>query len=417
VSHYQTVCLECQAVQSNPATFVCTQCGGLLGFRYDETNVQWDDRFGRSMWRYWRMLPIDVSAETILEELVTLEEGGTPLLRSRAFPQIQLYLKDETRNPTGSHKDRPLSIAINHARRIGADVSFVVSTGSTGISNAALAARAGLKSVTIMTTETPAQRVYPMFALGSTILEVKGAIDAVIEEVITVCRAEGLYLSSTSRGSNPYQAEGTKTIAYELVEDLGRAPDWVIVPVGGGGTIAGILRGFQDLQRLGQISSVPRLVGVLPRDYNILEVACAQGIETWDELMLLDYDDRPHSLLVKLAHSYPPDGLEAMEAVRESGGFFISVTDEEAIIAQEKCGRTEGIYVEASSGACIAGVERLLAADQIRPDETVVALVSGSGFRETFATMIQRPLRKRSLRSEELRSALIETAEQIKSNE
>jgi threonine synthase len=187
--------------------------------------------------------------------------------------------------------------------------------------------------------------------------------------------------------------------------------------VGGGGTIAGILRGFQDLQRLGRTSSVPKLVGVLPRDYNILEVACAQGIETWDELMLLDYDDRPLSLLVKLAHSYPPDGLEAMDAVRESGGFFISVTDEEAVLAQEKCGHNEGIYVEASTGACIAGVEQLLAADQIGPDETVVALICGSGFRETFATMAKLPLRKRSLRSEELRSVLIETAEQIANKE
>jgi threonine synthase len=141
---------------------------------------------------------------------------------SRTFGGHRVFLKDETRNPTGSHKDRPLSVAVNYARSLGAPASFVVSTGSTGISNAAFAARAGLRSIVIMPSGTPDERVYPMFALGSEIVQVEGAIDDVIDDVIRLCRASGLYLSSTSRSSNPYQAEGCKTIAYELHEQLGR---------------------------------------------------------------------------------------------------------------------------------------------------------------------------------------------------
>lgn len=401
MSHFQTVCLTCAAVQTNPAAFVCDRCQGALGFRYDTDGVQWDERFRNTMWRYWRLLPIADPAQ-----IITLGEGGTPLLRSRTFQGAQVYLKDETRNPTGSHKDRPLSLAVNHAKHIGAKTSFVVSTGSTGISNAALAACAGLKSVVIMSVGTPAERVYPMFALGSTVLEVQGDIDALIDEVIRVCHTRGLYLSSTSRGSNPYQAEANKTIAYEIVEELGRAPDWVVIPVGGGGTLAGLMRGFIDLQALGKISTIPRLVGVLPRDYNALEVALAHGLETWDEVLALPYHNLPPTILVKLAHGYPPDGMEALEAVRRTNGFFVSVTDEEALAAQQQCGRSEGLYIEPSTGACLAGVERLLASGQVAPTATVVALVSGSGFRENFVTMARCPLQKQTILPETLATTL-----------
>jgi threonine synthase len=157
MSHFQKICLDCTAMIEDPAAFHCSDCGGLLGFRYDYGSVSWDERFAASMWRYWRLLPIDDP-----DAIVTLNEGGTPLLRSRLYPDHRVYLKDELRNPTGSHKDRPLSVAINHALTLGVEVSFVVSTGSTGISNAALASRAGLASVVIMTVGTPAERVYPM---------------------------------------------------------------------------------------------------------------------------------------------------------------------------------------------------------------------------------------------------------------
>ncbi len=409
MAHYQVICLNCQAVQDEAAmtgpAVGCARCGGPLGFRYDYQDVRWDGRFGRTMWRYWRLLPVPEPTH-----LVTLGEGGTPLLPSRMLTRARVYLKDETRNPTGSHKDRPLSVAINHARRMGATASFVVSTGSTGISNAALAARAGLKSVVLMTQGTPAARVYPMYALGSQVVEVQGAIDDVIEQVIQLCRRHGLYLSSTSRASNPYQAEGNKTIAYELVEELGRAPDWVVVPVGGGGTLAGLLRGFQDLQRLGHVERLPRLVGVVPRDYNALEVAFQRGLTRWEEVLALPYHECPPSILVKLAHSYPPDGMEALEAVRACGGLFLSVTDEEALAAQEACGRQEGLYVEPSTGAALAGAARLLQGGGVRPEETVVVLVSGSGFRENFVTMERRPLEKRTITVQELETVLLAMA-------
>lgn len=401
MNRYQTICLKCDVPQHDPAASDCRVCGGPLGFRYPYADVSWDDRFKGSMWRYWPLLPIASP-----DRIVTLGEGGTPLLRSRGFGDRRVYLKDETRNPTGSHKDRSLSVAITHGQTIGADVSVAVSTGSAGISNAALAARAGMRSVVVMTEGTPAERLYPMFALGAILVEVCAQIDRVVDQVIAVCREQGLYLSTTSRNSNPYQSEGNKTIAYEIVEDLGRAPDWVAAPVGGGGTISGIWRGFRDLQALGQISSLPKMVGVVPRDYNALEVAFDRGLERWEEVLALPYHDPPPSILVKLAHSYPPDGLEGLQTVRASQGFFISVTDEEALAAQEELGHKEGLFVEPSSGACLAGTTRLLASGQVRPQEVVVALVSGSGFRETAVAMEHCPLERHAVSVEELPAIL-----------
>lgn len=400
MSHFETFCLVCQQEISDPSAFACPACGGVLGFRYDYRNVQWDQG-RRGMWRYWPLLPIAAP-----DHLATLNEGGTPLLRSRLYANHRVFLKDETRNPTGSHKDRPLALAINHARNLGAQTSFVVSAGSTGISNAALAACAGLRSVAIMSRGAPAARVYPLFALGSQILEVEGDIDALIDEVITICRQGPFYLSSTSRTSNPYQGEGAKTIAYELHEQLDRVPDWIVVPVGGGGTLAAIWRGFQDLQALGWIDRLPKMVGVQPRAYNALEVAMARGLTTWDQVLALDYSAAPPSLLVKIMHGHPPDGMEALEAVRASGGLFLSVTDEAALDAQLKFSRTEGLYIEPSTGVVPAALDQLLAAGKVRPDETVVALICGGGFRETFVNVEQRPLTTQTIAPSALAEAL-----------
>ena len=406
MNHYQIVCLNCQALQNDPTRFNCVVCGGPIDFRYQYETVSWDDRFRDSMWRYWRLLPV-----VDPDQIITLNEGGTPLLPSQAYRNCRVYIKDETRNPTGSHKDRPLSVAINHGRAIGADVSVVVSTGSTGISNAALAARARMRSVVVMSEGTPEARLYPMFALGSNFVEVRGDIDPVIDQVISICRQHGLYLSTTSRSSNPFQGEGNKTIAYEVVEDLGRAPDWMVTPAGGGGTIAGIWRGFCDLQVLGKISSMPKLVGVVPKYYNALEVAFDRGIHEREEFLALSYQNPPPSILVKLAHRYPPDGMEALQAVRAAKGFFLSVTDEEAVVAQQELGRKEGLYVEPSTGACLAGVNKLLESGRVDPQDIVVVLVSGSGFRETFVTMERRPLMKHSTTLEELPKVLAEAAQ------
>lgn len=176
----------------------------------------------------------------------------------------------------------------------------------------------------------------------------------------------------------------------------------MVVPVGGGGTISGIWHGFKDLYALHKISSLPRLAGVISKHYNILEVAFEREFSGWDQVLALPFHNLPPSILVKLAHAYPPDGMEALQAVRESGGFFASVSDEQALEGLARVGQHEGLYVEVSSAACIPVIERMIGSGRLKADETLIALMSGSGFRETFAAMERPPLIKQTVAIEQL---------------
>ena len=381
MTHFESVPFGSFGAPENSGTPAQT---ALTGFRY-RGEAAWDDRFDGTMWRYRCWLPVKDATS-----IVTLGEGGTPLLTSKLHPHT--YWKDESRNPTGSHKDRALAVALSHAQEIGASASIVVSAGSTGLSNAAYASRAGISGVTIMSRGAHPERTYPLHALGAITIELDTPIDDLIAACESVCTEQGLYLSSTTRRSNPYQAEGCKTIAFEIVEDLGRAPDWLVLPVGGGGTISAVWRGFEELRSAGMIDVLPRLVGVVPKDYNALEVAFRDRISTWADLEALPYKASASSILTKLTHCHPPDGLEALDAVRASEGFFVSVTDDEALDGQQQLGRGEGIYVEPSSGAVAPIVEKLRRDGAADVGEIIVALLCGSGFRETFVSLERRPM-------------------------
>ena len=387
-AHYQLVCTSC-GVQATFERLACARCGGFLGFRYQDSNAPWDDRFKQSIWRFWRLLPVFNPGEA-----VTLGEGATPLVASRLFADLTLFWKDESRNPTGSHKDRALALAVTEARRTGARVSVVVSAGSTGLSNAAYAAHAGLRSVSLMSEGAPDSRVYPLFVYGSHLIEVSAGIDDIIAAARALAGHHGISVASTTRASNPFQTEGPKTIAYEVVEQLGRAPDWVVIPVGGGGTIAGVWRGFLDLQQRGAITSLPRLAGVVPETYNALAVAHARGITTAASFADLPMRDDIPTVLSKLSHAHPPDGVEALAAIRASDGTVVAVSDAAAIDGAMQIARRDGLYFEPSSGVVLPALQRLRTDGVIRAGSTVVAIGCGSGYRETFILQAARPARR-----------------------
>jgi threonine synthase len=343
---------------------------------------------GRSMWRFRERFPLDLAIPP-----VSLGEGGTPLIESRLLSSGRLFWKDETRNPTGSHKDRALSLAATEAKSRGARLMAVVSAGSTGLSNAAYARRAGLASLTLRGAGAPAERVYPVFALGSRLVAFDAGIDAVIAALNDVSGINGLYVCSTTRAANAVQAEGPKTIAYEIVEDLGRAPDWVIVPTGGGGTIAGIGQGFRDLLEAGLIERLPRLVAVVPTRYAALREALSRDIRERDAYFALPFRDDVATVLTKLAHAHPPDGPAALDALRESDGLVLAFDDAAAIEAVADIGAADGLYLEPSSAIVAPALKELDRSGRIGKADIVVALACGSGFRETFVTAAARPLR------------------------
>ena len=386
MSHFEARCDDCGATVPADA-MRCPDCSGLLSFAYDTERLEWDHRYGGVL-RYWRLLPI---AEVC--RAVTLGEGATPLLRAGGAAGPDVRYKVESGNPTGSHKDRQICVAMSHAVQLGARVTALVSSGSTGLSNAAYASRAGLRSVVCMCAGVPDERVYPVFALGSTVVEVSGPVDELIDRIARLTRELGVYHTTTARYCNPYQAEGAKTIAYEIAEDLGRAPDWVVVPAGGGGTLAAVGRGFAELRAAGLTDVVPRLVGAVPARYDAMLRAHRHGLRTQAQLeQLPDRSEPAGSVQAKLAHVHPPDGADALAAVAATGGEFIAVSDADALTGQARLGADEGIYVEPSSGTGVAALHTLLADGDVGSADTVVVVLCGSGFRETQLTMEHRPM-------------------------
>ena len=347
-------------------------------------------RVEQSMWRYRSSLPIAPDSVP-----VTLGEGLTPLLRARSGPPgMRLFLKNETINPTGSHKDRALSVSITKAIELGHSAVMLYSDGSTALSSAAYAARAGLRSFVVVAMGTPDYRVLPLYIYNSTVLEYQGSSAEALAWTSRACRAVGLYETTTYRAADPYGAEGAKTISFEIVEQVDGVPAWVIVPVGGGGTISAIWRGFQELYEEGKIASRPRLAAVLPNGYSLLERAFVAGASTDDDLRALMMPVLPPTIQVKTAMAYPPDGIEAIRAIRESNGLFFYATDDQVLQGQRRLGQ-EGVFAEPSAASVMTAADRLSKLG-IAAQDTVVAIITGSGFRElgamTHSIQIERQL-------------------------
>jgi len=333
------------------------------------------------MWRYRAVLPVRPDAE-----IVSLGEGLTPLQKSRIPSRGEIFLKNECVNPTGSHKDRSLSIGLTKAREFGYDTVMLYSDGSAALSSAAYAARAQCRNITVLPADTPDYRAVPLAFYNSVILKYTGPNAEALAWVNRACRTLGLFETTTYRLANPYQTEGPKTIGLEIFEQLGRVPDWIVVPLGGGGTLTGIWRAFADLKAGGRAQTLPRMVGVLAEGYTRLTLALERGVTSEEELGRLDVPAVPQTLLAKIAMTDPPDGLAALEAIRESNGRLLFATDHEAIAAQGTLGGAEGIYAEPSASAAWVGVEKLLAGRGVGRGHSIVAVITGSGFREIPTT-------------------------------
>lgn len=328
------------------------------------------------MWDFGDRLPVRDP-----RNVVSLGEGMTPLLFSRSFPEHAVFWKNEGANPTGSQKDRALSVAISVAREHGFERVVTASTGSVGLACAAYCARAALPCVVLVPKGTPVERLRPIIAFGARVVLVDTTFEH-IEHVLATLDPLRWYQASTIQRRNCYQSEGPKTIAFEIVLQLGRAPNWVAVPVGGGGTLFGIWKGFDELLRDGVIDRMPRMLGIHARSFNFLErVGITAHIDEHESAPLVP-DEREMTILRNLKHGFPPDAHSAMHALHETDGRIVSVTDEEALLAQLAFARSEGIFCEPSAAVAPVAVGRAIDAGWIAPGESVVGIVTGSGLRE-----------------------------------
>ncbi len=377
-------CVRCGHVESAGYGGVCSACGGELHLVYREQSDTQPEPPG-AMWDYFDRLPVSSPSSVI-----SLGEGMTPLLRAGGWA-AEAYWKNEGANPTGSQKDRAVSVAISVALEKGYRRVVTASTGSVGLSCAAYCAKAKLPCAVLVPAGTPVERLRPMMAFGARVVTVDGTFEDVMRILDRLDRSEW-YETSTILARNVYQGEGPKTIAYEIHQQLGQVPDWIVVPVGGGGTLAGIWKGFSELKAQGLIDRTPRLAAVQARAFNFFERV--GNVATLDEAELrhLVPDERQHTIARNLKHGFPPDGHHAYRAVRQSNGLFLSVSDDEALVWQLRIARKDGIFCEPSSAVVAAALARLAESGTIKPSDKVVGILTGAGYRELGALPEDEPL-------------------------
>lgn len=320
-----------------------------------------------TMWKYKEFLPVDES------KIVTLGEGGTPFCRCEKLGDelgIDLYVKVEGSNPTGSFKDRGMSVGITKAVELGVNTVGCASTGNTSASLAAYAARAGKRCVVLL----PAGKValgklaQAMFH-GAEVISIRGNFDEALETVTSLALEGQLYLLNSV---NPYRLEGQKTIGFEIVDDLGwKSPDRIILPVGNAGNISAIWKGIKEFNEAGFMDEVPMMTGIQAEGAAPIVNAVRGGKKTVEPV------SDPETIATAIRIGAPVSAQKALRAIYESNGFAETVTDDEILSAQKMLARTEGIGVEPASAASIAGLLKLVNSGEVDKGEQVVCIVTG----------------------------------------
>ncbi len=386
-------CLECnQTFGVNEIQYVCPRCGGNLDVRYDYERI--NQHFSKvslgadrnlTIWRYRPLLPMKETSP-----VPPLSVGWTPLYDAARvaaeFGIRQVLVKDDGRNPTASFKDRPSALAVVKAQEAGATVATTASSGNAGAALAGMCASVGMKSVIFVPATTPAAKVAQLQIYGATVVLVEGSYEQACELCLAASERFGWYQRTT--GYNAFTAEGKKTAALEIAEQLNwQVPDRVIVGVGDGNIIGGLWKGFCDLQQLGWIDRMPKLTGVQAAGAAPL-VAAVNG----------DGVIRPvigQTIADGINVGDPRDGTRAMRAMRETSGGAIAVSDEEIIAAIPRLAQATGVFAEPGAAAAFAGFVKLREQGVIQSDERVVLISTGSGLKDinTARRAVGEPLR------------------------
>jgi threonine synthase len=345
-----------------------------------------------AMWGYFPFLPIaDRGA------IVSLSEGNTPLTQAgrlaEQFGIETLHLKDETRNPTGSFKDRMLAVGVARARELGKQIIAVQSSGNVAAAAAAYAAKAGLQAKIFVPRTAPEEKLVQVLMYGADLFRIDhDSPTDIFDLLLWACGEFGWYFASTAGIYNPFTLEGAKTIAYEIAEQTGfDLPDWVIAPVGGGGNLGSLWRGFKDLRDLGLVTRLPRMVGVqaagcAPFVEAIRLGRSAQEALTWRWPKI-------ETIAGAIADDVVFDAHIALPAVRESQGTAVAVSDEESLAMEYALASTEGIFVEPACATTLAAVKRLAGEGQIRRQDRVCCVLTGLGFKDmTSARRLVPPI-------------------------
>ncbi|ARM76539.1 threonine synthase [Acidianus manzaensis] len=365
-------CLECgYETELNQKIITCPKCGGIMEIKVKLKDFSFNNLKGRGVWRYKNSIP------GIYNKLISLNEGNTPLIPSKIYKQT--YYKFEGANPTGSFKDRGMTVAISSAVNSGYKVVTAASTGNTAASAAAYASRGNLKIYLVLPKGKVALgKLAQSILYGATILEVNGSFDIAMSAVIRLYKELGIVYPLNS--FNPWRLEGQKTIAYEIAEEIG-APDNVIVPVGNAGNIYAIWKGFTELYEVGAIQKIPRMIGVQAEGASPIAKAVEKGLDT------PEFFENPETIATAIRIGKPVNWRKAIKAIKESKGTALSVSDSEITEAQKKLAREEGIGAEPASSAALAGYEKAIKEQIVDKDEKNVLILTGHALKDPDAML------------------------------
>ncbi len=380
-------CPRCGTEAALATAFRCATCKSILEVNVEISHLARSDlaamRQSRdsTIWRWFDFFPVEDRAS-----IVSLGEGGTPLLLARRLGARldipNLYLKNDTVLPTGSLKDRSNSVGLSKAKELGFTTATVMSTGNAAASVAAYAAAAGLKSVVMVPAGTAPSKIVQARAYGAAVIVVEGSFDNEVAQLYKAAVEEFDWYDCLS--SNPYRDEGKKSYAYELVDQLEKQiPDWVIHPTAGGTGLYAMWKGFREFFSLGWINRMPRLVAS--------QSAAAAPIVAAFEKRLLHVE--PVIVRETIAESIQVGnpaslGWRALEALRESGGAAIALSDEEILEAQHLIGTLAGIFAEPAAATSVAAAKKLRELDVLGQEEVVVCNLTGHGLKQPEAVRV-----------------------------
>ena len=333
-----------------------------------------------SIWRYKPLLPVEPDAP-----VPPLQVGWTPLYETPRLGDPlglrHLWVKDDGRNPTASFKDRASAIAVVKAQEQHADVITTASTGNAAAALSGLCASVGQASVIFVPASAPQAKIAQLLAYGATVLLVQGTYDDAFELCLQAADVFGWYNRNTAY--NPYMSEGKKTASFEICEQLDwRAPDCIFVSVGDGCIIGGLHKGLKDLLALGWIDQMPRLFGVQAAGSNYLAEAWENG-----EDVLTKPPINAHTVADSISAGLPRDRMKAMAAVTETGGAFVTVSDEAILAAVPTMAQGSGVFGEPAGAAAYAGLVNAVEQGLVRADDRIVLVNTGSGLKDVAGAM------------------------------
>jgi len=363
-------CTECSAIfKPYPPKYKCPKCGGLLEYKLEYEKLKGIEPSGPfNFWRYRKFMPE-------VRNVATLGEGGTPLHEAKRLGKKigikKVFLKDETRNPTNSFRDRCAAFLVSNALDLKYKAVVCATNGNLGASLAAYCAKYGLICHVIVPKLVDIGKLAQMLIYDAIIEEHGEIVDESIEMAEKIVKETGWYQATAEL--NPLVIEAQKTIAYEIVEQS-RVPDWIIVSMGSGGTIYSLWKGFKELEKLGKIDTPPKMIGVQAQ-------GCSSIINEFLKIKKQTRKPSTHALAILVKK--PLQQKLAVKAIKESKGTAVSVLDQEIFTAEQEIAKLEGIFAEPASSATIAALEKLVNEGTIGKDEKAVCLITGSGLKAT----------------------------------